>query len=232
MTEPTGRELEHFDGNAPLFPLPNSVLFPQILLPLHIFEPRYREMVEAAWSGDRLIAMGLVKPGFEALYETKHAEVFDVVCLGHLSALERLPDGRFYVMLRGLCRAKIVAQLDDENAYRTVRLEVLEDRVVETSYIDRDRRRAELIDEFRGLSPEMNLDQHLVQALDADLPLGVLCDILAFALPLPPSDRQRVLESLDTDERSELLLTSLRELRRAPTDDSSDPPFPPKFSVN
>jgi Lon protease-like protein len=100
----------------PLFPLPNVVLFPGVFLPLHIFEPRYREMVADALLGDRLIGMVLLKPGWESDYQGRPA-VFPVGCSGVITHVERLEDGRFNIVLRGLERFRIV----EENGERTYR---------------------------------------------------------------------------------------------------------------
>ena len=77
--------LTHFAGTARLFPLPNLVLFPHVMQPLHIFEPRYREMTADALATDRLIALALLQPGWEADYDGKPA-VYPVACLGRSRA--------------------------------------------------------------------------------------------------------------------------------------------------
>ncbi len=84
----------------PLFPLPNVVLFPNVYLPLHIFEPRYREMVSDALDGDRIIGMVLLRPGWEGDYEGRPA-VYPVGCAGLISHAERLSDGRYNIVLQG-----------------------------------------------------------------------------------------------------------------------------------
>src|SRR5258708_11996570 len=85
----------------PIFPLPNVVLFPNVFLPLHVFEPRYRQMVNDALTGDRIIGMVLLRPGWQADYEGRPA-VYPVGCAGLITHAERLPDGRFTIVLRGL----------------------------------------------------------------------------------------------------------------------------------
>ena len=101
---------------VPLFPLPNVVLFPGVFLPLHIFEPRYRAMTEDALSGDRLIGMVLLKPGYEAEYEGRPA-IYPVGCTGLITHAEPLKDGRFNIVLQGLERFR-VREEDDSRAYR------------------------------------------------------------------------------------------------------------------
>jgi Lon protease-like protein len=103
-------------STLPLFPLPNVVLFPGVFLPLHIFEPRYRAMTEDALAGDRMIGMALLKPGFEAEYEGR-PPIYPVGCVGLVTHAERLPDGRFNIVLQGLERFR-VREEDDSRVYR------------------------------------------------------------------------------------------------------------------
>jgi len=100
----------------PLFPLPNVVLFPNVFLPLHIFEPRYREMTADALAGDRMIGMVLLRPGWERDYEGR-PPVYAIGCSGVITHVEQLPDGRYNLVLRGLDRFRIVHE-DDERSYR------------------------------------------------------------------------------------------------------------------
>jgi Lon protease-like protein len=83
----------------PLFPLPNVVLFPNVVLPLHIFEARYREMTADALKGDRIIGMVLLRPGWEGSYEGR-PPIYDVGCAGVITHAEKLEDGRYNLVLR------------------------------------------------------------------------------------------------------------------------------------
>ena len=100
----------------PLFPLPNVVLFPGVFLPLHIFESRFRAMTEDALAGDRMIGMALLKPGFESEYEGR-PPIYPVGCLGLITHAERLPDGRFHIVLQGVERFRVIGE-DDSRVYR------------------------------------------------------------------------------------------------------------------
>ena len=119
----------------PLFPLPNVVLFPNVFLPLHIFEPRYREMVADALAGDRMIGMVLLQPGWEPAYEGRPA-VYPIGCSGVITHAERLPDGRFHIVLHGIERFRIVRE-DHARSYRRALVERLPD--AGPSPDDRDR---------------------------------------------------------------------------------------------
>ena len=105
----------------PLFPLPNVVLFPGVFLPLHVFEPRYREMVADALEGDRLIGMTLLKPGFEEEYEGR-PPIYRIGCTGVITHAERLPDGRYNIVLQGVERFRV----REEDHSRTYRVAVVE----------------------------------------------------------------------------------------------------------
>jgi Lon protease-like protein len=107
----------------PLFPLPNVVLFPEVSLPLHIFEPRYREMLADALEGERLIGMVLLKAGHEAEYEGC-PPVYAVGCAGLITHAERLPDGCSNIVLQGLEKFRVVAE-QDGRAYRRAQVEPL-----------------------------------------------------------------------------------------------------------
>jgi Lon protease-like protein len=107
----------------PLFPLPNVVLFPNVFLPLHVFEARYREMVADAVRGDRLIGMVLLRPGWEHGYDGR-PPVFSVGCVGVMTHVAHLDDGRYNIVLRGVERFRILGE-DHSRAYRSATIEVL-----------------------------------------------------------------------------------------------------------
>ena len=113
----------------PIFPLPNAVLFPNVFMPLHIFEPRYRAMVSDALAGDRIIGMVLLRPGFEAEYEGR-PPVYPTGCAGVITHSEALPDGRFNIVLRGIEKFRILGE-DESKAYRLAHVEAVSETVAE-----------------------------------------------------------------------------------------------------
>ena len=127
-------DLHSFDGTVRLFPLPNVVLFPQVMLPLHVFEPRYRRLTADALAGDRLITMALLRPGWEADYHGRPA-VYSAGCAGRLERCEPLEDGRFNILLRGLSRFRVVEEHAGE-PYRLATVEVLSDEPGDTSSLE------------------------------------------------------------------------------------------------
>ena len=157
----------------PIFPLPNVVLFPNVFLPLHIFEPRYREMVEEALGGDRIIGMVLLRPGWESNYDGR-PPVYPIGCAGVITNAERLAEGRFNIVLQGLEKFRILDEEDDRRAYRIARV----DGIPESNGTDnRDamrsaRRRLEALlvphPEGGGVEPKLPpsmADEDLVNAL-------------------------------------------------------------------
>src|SRR3954466_8867822 len=133
---------------APLFPLPNVVLFPRAVLPLHIFEERYLAMTADALRGDRLIAMALLKSGWERDYYSK-PPIEPVVCVGQILTHEQLPDGKYNVLLQGVARARIIRETKNpDRLYRMAEVEPLvESTVLE---IDLTNQRHKLIEIFSG----------------------------------------------------------------------------------
>jgi uncharacterized protein len=129
----------------PIFPLPDVVLFPTVCLPLHIFEPRYRDMVADALEGDRIIGMALLQPGWEGNYEGRPA-IYPVGCAGLITHAERLSDGRYNIILRGLEKFRVVRERDSR-AYRLAdidpMLEALSDR--DREVVRSERRRLEAL---------------------------------------------------------------------------------------
>ena len=112
MTKPSliPAVLEHFSGLAPLFPLPSTLLFPHGLLPLHIFEERYRQMTADALEGEQLIAMGLLRPGWQNAPSYTPPPIHSMVGLGQIIAHQGMDDGCYMLVLRGLARARVLCE--------------------------------------------------------------------------------------------------------------------------
>jgi len=99
----------------PIFPLPETVFLPHVALPLHLFEPRSRQMGEDAWKGDGLLVVVLLKPGWKRDYEGT-PPVHDMATLGRLVEHDRLEDGRLNIVLRGVERVRILEPEASEHA--------------------------------------------------------------------------------------------------------------------
>jgi uncharacterized protein len=181
----------------PLFPLPNVVLFPGVFLPLHIFEERYRALTRDALAGDRIIGMTLLRPGFEGDYDGR-PPIYPVGCAGVISHSDRLPDGRFDIVLHGLSKFRIVEELTD-GEYRTARVEPL------TEVTDAPARR--VIKEMRTRIENLLLTA--LKATEVQIPgslsdedlVHALCQYLQFE----PAERQALLECEGSVERARAL---------------------------
>ncbi|MEQ1573808.1 MAG: LON peptidase substrate-binding domain-containing protein [Vicinamibacterales bacterium] len=172
----------------PIFPLPNIVLFPNVFLPLHIFEPRYREMVRDALAGDRIIGMVLLRPGFEPAYEGRPA-IYAIGCAGVISHSEPHEDGRFDIVLRGLEKFRVTGE-DESRPYRLAIIESLPEETPESDQQQLARKRLRLeavmaaaIEQVEGVPrfPPTVSDEDLVNAL-------------AQYLDFDPLERQALLE--------------------------------------
>ena len=198
-----------------LFPLPNVVLFPNVCLPLHIFEPRYREMVANTLDGDRIIGMVLLRPGWEGEYEGRPA-IYQVGCAGLITHAERTEDGRYNLVLRGLERFRILAENHDRS-YRRAAIEPLHERALSVDDRTAVRRCREKLETM--LSPAVLGDPRdlrggtaRAKAADAKIPTAMsdedLINALAQYLDLEPLEKQALLEQPSLMTRA----TSLVEL--------------------
>jgi Lon protease-like protein len=171
----------------PIFPLPNVVLFPTVFLPLHIFEPRYRQMVDDALKGDRIIGMVLLRPGWEANYEGRPL-VYPIGCAGVITHAERLPDGRFNIVLRGMEKFRIAAE-ESGRQYRIAHVEIVDEPPAASC-------RTEMRSERRRLEallvpqPEGQRDPKV----PTSMPDEDLVNALAQYLELEPVEKQALLE--------------------------------------
>src|SRR5512135_2527783 len=123
MSDPS--PLGEFPTRFAIFPLPNVVLFPGTYLPLHIFEPRYRAMTEAALAGDSVIGRVLLRAGSDAM--EARAPIFSIGCAGRIVEHRRLRDGRFQLLLYGVRRFRVVRELASNAPFREVDAELLPD---------------------------------------------------------------------------------------------------------
>jgi len=192
----------------PIFPLPNVVLFPHVFLPLHIFEPRYREMVRDAVDGDGRIA--IVQPQLVETAEGKEPPLYSVGCVGEIVGLEELEDGRFNIVLNGANRFRLMSEIDLGTPYRNADLDVgaFDDReppplpMAERAEVEREARR---LGDALGLA----VDWSAVSRLDDEL----LVNAIAQVAPFDVSAKQALLESESLESRADLLVQLMQFLR-------------------
>jgi Lon protease-like protein len=195
---PPVRGADALPSTIPIFPLDDVMVFPDILRPLHIFEPRYRTMVTDALKGDRVIGMIQLRPGYEANYEGR-PPVFQIGCAGVIDQVEQLPDGRYNIVLRGLVKFRILSE-DPGRPYRVARVEAILERPgdQERDALRKQRERlVALLPSGSELPPDAVPDEDVINALAQHLPIG-------------PLRRQELLELEGPLSRSEALITLLQ----------------------
>jgi Lon protease-like protein len=224
-----------FSGVARLFPLPDLVMFPHVMQPLHIFESRYREMLNAALDSDGLIAMSILAPGWEADYEGRPA-LLPQICLGKVVTHQRLPDGRYNIMLLGSRRGRILSETPADRSFRQAEIEIVDDVYPATGDAVRDNLQMELTARFqKALPTPQGAKTHgsMYDLLASELPLGVLTDLVSFALPLDQRLKCELLAESDVDCRARLLLRALAAPRKEDASSTAGTiAFPPRFSRN
>jgi uncharacterized protein len=181
--------------SLPIFPLANCVLLPGGLLPLHVFEPRYRELTRDCLAGHQLMGIARLRPGYESAYYGR-PPVFEKCGVGRIICSEELPDGRFALLLRGVARAEIARELPSERTYRLVEARPLQDEFYDPQDAHDHHRRlillcdrlAEVIEQGGGQLRD------LVRSFDSP---GACADAVAAALVMDADARQELLETRD-----------------------------------
>jgi Lon protease-like protein len=179
----------------PIFPLANCVLLPGGLLPIHVFEPRYRELTRDCLAGHQLIGVARLRPGYETTYYG-HPPVFEKCGVGKIICSEELPDGRFALLLRGVARAEIARELPSGRSYRMVEARAIDD----ASYDSHDahahvRRLIQLCDRLAEVIEKGGSQlRDLVRSVDSP---GACADAVAAALVMDADARQELLEARD-----------------------------------
>ena len=201
-----------FLNPIPLFPLPNCVLLPHSVHPLHIFEPRYRKMVKDALDADGLIAMGLFSHDIDDdEYLNGLPPVRPCVCVGHIRHYDRLPDGRYLILLQGTCRARVISETS-QNPYRKIMVEPL----------DLEPRESHALTAFRArilaLAHDKALDRHesaarIRKQLEPGRSTAAVIDSIIAALIDDTEQRYDMLSELNPVTRATWLIRQLEKIR-------------------
>jgi Lon protease-like protein len=196
-----------------IFPLGEVVFFPDTLLPLHVFEPRYRKLVADAMEGDRTIGMVLIR-GADGAVEPAPPDrpdrpaVYDVGCAGRIVEHEPLDDGRSMIVLRGTVRFRIRRELEVAQPYRVVEAQALYEAPIPAEHMRswRDELRLLVGDYAAALSGERDVVDKVFEKLD----LEGLVNYLAASLPLSVLEKQSLLECATAEQRFRRLCNILQ----------------------
>jgi len=204
-------ELTAADLSAlPIFPLPSSALFPGAVLALHVFEPRYRDLVRDALAERRVLAVARLQPGFERDYEGR-PPVFDVCGAGVIVEHVRRDDDHFDILLQGLTRVRILREHPKATSYRIVQATALADLPSDPALAVALQRQLGSV--WTTLSPHLPEQlRNLSRVLEESASAGALSDRLAATLFADPEVTQRLLAELDPAERLSFITERLAEL--------------------
>jgi len=187
-------------SQLPIFPLPGAVLLPYALIPLHVFEPRYRKMIRDCQAGAGVLALANIPQ--EAVRERiDRPRVLPIVGAGLLARVDPLPDGRSNIVLRGVLRARIVEELPSREPYRLVRAEPIEEVVADSRRLD------QAAQELRQLVLALctrrpgTASVALAQMAGTSARPGDLADAVGAMVFESPHERQQLLETVSTEER-------------------------------
>jgi len=204
-------ESESLPEVVPVFPLPEMVLFPRAMLPLHVFEPRYQAMTVDALAGDGVIAVALLRPGFEPLYYTRHAPIHPILGLGRIVASEELDEGKYNILIRGEARGRVIEELSGR-AYRRARVEPVRTFCHQPEPALQKLRRA-LRHAVRDSSfADTDIRKHWLSLLKMPLELGDATDLIVSGLPMDGELKQCFLAEADVLARAAMLLNEIRTL--------------------
>lgn len=201
----------------PVFPLPNAVLLPGMVLPLNVFEPRYLELVDHALKGGRHIGVPLLRPGYEDDYEGR-PPIEPVFGIGRLVSHQRLPDGRRFIRLEGLGRVRLDRELPSDAAFRSLSVQPLPEELPDDDHqlevlkaqLERicstlDAEDVHMVDSVLQI-PDPRLRIYAIAAILPTLGYATFGDRLVEGRPALLHVQQRCLDAVDADERVGTLL--------------------------
>lgn len=201
----------------PIFPLPNAVFFPKTFLPLHVFEPRYRAMVENADKHDNLMGIVLLKEGWEQDYFGSPA-VHDIACVGRIEQVEKLQDGKYNIMLYGIGKVKI-EQFIQEKPYRVAQVRYLKEVKFDPAEVDEETEARSFIRLIKTYLVEIGVENsHEVVSIQ-NYSLESIVNQIAAILDFPAEDKQALLElkslKMRYDQLQGIIKDQLQTLRIA-----------------
>ena len=184
----------------PVFPLNNAIFFPKTLLPLNIFEPRYKQMTEHAVDGNKLI--GMVQSN-QKIDEKGKAEVYNIGCVGYIEFHSKTPDGRYLINLKGISRFKIKEEINTNNLYRKFSVDYNdfssdfdEQKTGGINTIELIKKTKKLFEQYK-----LSTDWKIVEKVETEQ----LINSLSMICPFTISEKQRLLETKNLVDRNEIL---------------------------
>lgn len=198
----------------PVFPLPHTVLLPNTLLPLHIFEGRYRKMVQDSLDSFGMVGMAtFAEPVSEEEYLKGRPRLRPCVGLGHILQYEPLEDGRFLLLLQGLCRTRITRELPSA-PYRKVLLEPFDTDETDETYLDEYRQRIEFLVTDKVLQ-DAEISAQIKTNFDKTVPTSIMVDRLGDAFLNDGDQRYAFLAAADPAVRARRLIRHIETLKEA-----------------
>lgn len=202
---------EDFSGQVRLFPLPELVVFPHAMQPLHIFEPRYCDMLADALASDSLIAMATLVGGPGQAF-SQRPEISPTICIGKIVSHAETEDGRHNILLIGAKRATVRQELLTNRSFRIADVDVAADFHPPGDQSEYFELRRAVLDAFASVIPASATVQHnLHELMTGQMGLGPITDIISFTLPLGTDAKLALLAQADVCERARLLIRLLHE---------------------
>ena len=242
---------DDFDGKVRLFPLPELVMFPHAMQPLHIFEPRYCEMLGESLASDNLIAMATIanQSVTASVSLTASPEIASTVCIGRIISHSELEGDRHNILLVGIQRAQIRQELETVRPFRIAEVDVHGDIYPPNGASHRQALKVDLLDAFASVIPRSQKSaESLHELMAGQMGLGPITDIISYTLPFAVKEKLSLLAMADVDLRAQQLVALLRsgsvqlhstsdEEQACDIDNESGnsgegDTFPPPFSLN
>jgi len=194
------KEIVNLPSRIPIFPLSNFIIFPDTMVPLNIFEPRYIQMIDDCMKSDRII--GMIQPKNSS---GKVPELYNIGCAGKITSFNETNDGRYLIVINGISRFKIIKEINSEKLYRKFDVSFNEyNKDTSTSPIEIKFSDLELIFKnfkslFQTKGYSINWKELEKQSLDQTI------NTLSMASPFSLEEKQILLESVDLKTRKQKL---------------------------
>jgi Lon protease-like protein len=188
---------------VPVFPLPTVVFFPKTYLPLHIFEPRYREMVRDSLKGDQVIMMALLKEGWEKDYYG-NPEIYSIGCVGKIVKSQALEDGKYNILLYGLARVQIKESIC-ERSYRQAWVERLVPMELGVRVLGANLREG-LLGQLKEYGKRISAQQQMEQFLKIEMDDETLVNLFSSELNFTVTEKQFLLEAETLSQQCKRLM--------------------------